>query len=383
MKPYLGQIETLGVPPSGDTKPDSIAAVGHTTFVEYANTSQSDGSSGSSQIVQYDQAGNVLSTYNVAGSVDGMKYNPINSLLYALQNQDGNSTLTLIDPKTGAQSSPIAYAQTSGSRGFDDIVFDGSQTFVSYTNPSNPSDAIISKLANGNSPFGPLNVSPVLREGATGYNTVTHQSGQVLPDSDPDSLKLTPNGDLLLSSGSDGAIIDVHNPGKANQAVSFTQITDIHGTPASGVDDVIKPSASSGTFTLIDTTNNTIQRFDASNLNQTFYYGSVSSLGGFGQINPSTGVFTLLVPASGAHGVSFQPSTEGGHYMYSDHGGTQPHSAPNRTPLMSSASAQLAATLLDAGMASVASPNTPINTPAEGTIVADHSGGGHGFKLHG
>jgi len=31
----------------------------------------------------------------------------------------------------------------------------------------------------------------------------------------------------------------------------------------------------------------------------------VAGLGGFGQIDPHTGVFTLLVPASGAHGLTF------------------------------------------------------------------------------
>jgi hypothetical protein len=41
-------------------------------------------------------------------------------------------------------------------------------------------------------------------------------------------------------------------------------------------------------------------------LNPNDYYASVSSLGGFGSVDP-TGKFTLLVAASGAHGIAFTP----------------------------------------------------------------------------
>ena len=42
-------------------------------------------------------------------------------------------------------------------------------------------------------------------------------------------------------------------------------------------------------------------------LNPHDYYASVSDLGGFGQVDPATGQFTLLVSAPGAHGLSFTP----------------------------------------------------------------------------
>jgi len=80
-----------------------------------------------------------------------------------------------------------------------------------------------------------------------------------------------------------------------------------NGNAASGLDDVIKPSAISGTFQLTSTSSNEVLSFSASKLNPNDYYTSVASLGGFGQINPHTGVFTLLVPAAGAHGLTFTP----------------------------------------------------------------------------
>jgi hypothetical protein len=150
-----------------------------------------------------------------------------------------------------------------------------------------------------------LETDPILAFGATGRNTVTGETGQTVPLNDPDSLKTAPNGDLLLSSGDDGTIVDIHHPGKGNQSVSFTQISDGHGGFAHGLDDVIKPDAHSGTFILTDSSTNTIESFHVTGLNTHDYYASVSSLGGFGEVDPTTGQFTLLVSAPGAHGLSF------------------------------------------------------------------------------
>ncbi len=322
MTAQVGTINTLSLAPSGDKSPDSLTTVGNTLFAEYGNGADSTGVGGSSQIVQYDSAGNVLHTYTVAGSVDGLKYNPYNHAVYALQNQDGNSTLTLIDPRTHQVSAPITYANPSAAQGYDDIVFKGNKTFLSYTNPSVGTDPTVVELSSGNSPFSPLKTTPILTMGSTGTNTVTGQRNQPLPITDPDSLKSAPNGDLLFSGAADGVIADIHNPGKADQSVKFTQITDRSGNPASNLDDVIKPGATSGTFVLTDTAGNQILSVHMDNLNPNDYYASVESLGGFGQVDPKTGVFKLLVAAPGAHGVAFQPSaqpTAGGgdhHFVY-------------------------------------------------------------------
>jgi hypothetical protein len=62
--------------------------------------------------------------------VDGLKYNPNKGQVWALQNQDANSTLTIINPATQTTSTfaygPL-YNSMSGSRGIDDVVFGGSQ----------------------------------------------------------------------------------------------------------------------------------------------------------------------------------------------------------------------------------------------------------------
>src|SRR5215472_12754738 len=89
------------------TGPDSISLTRNSVWVSYTNGADSTGLSGSSTIVQYKRNGQVHHTYSVAGSVDGLKVDPRTGLVWALQNQDGNSTLSLIDPKAHAVSGPI------------------------------------------------------------------------------------------------------------------------------------------------------------------------------------------------------------------------------------------------------------------------------------
>jgi hypothetical protein len=314
--PQIGAIRTFQAPSDGSTAPDSIATSHGSTFVEYGNGADSTGAGGSSTIVQYDEKGGIEFTYSLPGSVDGLKINPVTGELWALQNQDGNPTLTLIDPRTHTVSAPLTYADSLATRGYDDVVFKGHEVFLSYTNPAAPGDATVVELLNGDRPTGTLTTTPILSFGAMGLDTVTGKQ-EVVPQNDPDSLKLAPNGDLLLSSGDDGVIIDIKHPGTMQQSVSFTPIAGVTAGSA-GLDDVIEPSAKSGTFTLTDTAANKVFSFHATGLNTNDYYASVGSLHAFGQVDPTTGAFTPLLTADNApgfdfsspHGLSFTPDSE-------------------------------------------------------------------------
>jgi predicted secreted protein len=304
----VSELKTFAPAPNGDTAPDSITTENGTFFVEYGNGADSTGAGGSSTIVQYNSDGQIEHSYTISGSVDGLKYNPYTGQIWALQNQDGNSTLTLIDPKTHRVTGPLSYANPSATSGYDDVVFKGNKVFLSYTNPNGAGDPTLVELVNGDHPSGTLLTTTVLTDGAMGFDTVTGKT-EVVPQSDPDSLKLAPNGDLILSSGNDGTIIDVQNPGTARQAISFTSIKGVTAGNA-GLDDVIKPTATAGTFYMTDTKSGNVYSFHATGLNTNDYYASVASLGGFGQVDPTTGVFTPLVTGanfSSAHGLSFIP----------------------------------------------------------------------------
>jgi len=110
----VGNVKTFAAGSKGSA-PDSITTANGTFFVEYSNGANSQGGNGSSTIVQYDKAGHVETTYTIPGSVDGLKFNPYTGQIWALQNQDGNSTLTLIDPVSHKVTGPLSYANPSAS----------------------------------------------------------------------------------------------------------------------------------------------------------------------------------------------------------------------------------------------------------------------------
>jgi len=68
---------------------------------------------GHSTIVEYDHSGKIDHTYQINGYVDGLKFDPVTGEIWALQNQDGNSTLSIIDPEDRTVSKPLSYAVPS------------------------------------------------------------------------------------------------------------------------------------------------------------------------------------------------------------------------------------------------------------------------------
>ena len=131
---------------AGVSAPNSITDGAGWVWVEYGNNASSTGAGGSSTIVQYSMSGAIKHVYKIAGEVDGLKVDPATGMVFALQNQDGNSTLSLINPTTQVVSGPLKYAAPpyiygpNSARGYDDVAFLGGKVYLSYTNPVNPSD---------------------------------------------------------------------------------------------------------------------------------------------------------------------------------------------------------------------------------------------------
>jgi|SRR5579864_436423 len=291
------------------TGPDSIALSRNSVWVSYTNGAGSTGLSGSSTIVQYKRNGQVRHTYSIAGSVDGLKVDPRTGLVWALQNQDGNSTLSLINPKAHTVSGPIPYAVTSATQGYDDVVFRGDQVFLSYTNPASPTDPIIQLLTNDSDP---LVVTPIVWRGTNGTNLATGQTNQLTSQNDPDSLKLTPSGDLMLSSGDDGQLLFVAQPGMSNQSVSFLTVLDPStGFAVSGLDDAVFATARKGTFYLADTGNNRILKIEVDHVPVGLLFASVGSLNQLTVVDLHTGITTPFVSnLNGPHGLEFVSKTD-------------------------------------------------------------------------
>jgi hypothetical protein len=294
------------------TGPDSIAVADDSIWVSYSNGADSTGLKGSSTVVQYSLGGQVRRTFEIAGSVDGLKVDPRTGLVWALQNQDGNSTLTLIDEDEGITTKPpLQYAVKSDARGYDDVVFRNNRIFLSYTNPNVPSDATIQMLIKGSNP---LAVKPILTMGATGTDLATGLRNQPTTQTDPDSLKLTPWGDLQLTSGADGQLIFVAHPGTDEQAVSFLNLLDPSGSPVSGLDDAAFATAERGVFYLTDTGNNRVLAISVEDVEPGSLFASVGSLNALVSVNLKTGIgspFVKGIPLKAPHGLVFRPQREG------------------------------------------------------------------------
>lgn len=298
----LTSASVFATAPVGATRPDSVSVGGGSVFVSYAGGTDSVTGAGFSTIAQYSLTGAVQATYSIAGSVDGLKYNPVSGLVFALQNQDGNSTLSLINPVTKTVSGPLSYASppyvygASSSRGYDDVAFRGGQVYLSYTNPTAATDPIVQLLNNGNTPSGTLTTSNVVTAGQTGSSS---------PDTD--SLKTKPNGDLVVTDGDGGAFSTISNPGPG-ETVTTSQVK-LGGTNASGIDDVLFPSAASGTVFLADQNNNRVLALQVSGFDMNSALVSIASsnvLGLIGADGVATSFYGNQVGAlASPHGLDF------------------------------------------------------------------------------
>jgi PEP-CTERM motif len=317
----------------GGTQPDSITDGDGSVWVEYGNGAVSTGGpdAGSSTVVQYSSSGAVQHVYTIAGLVDGLKFNPVTGMVWALQNNDANATLSLINPLTHSVTGPLKYASPpyvygpvgpSGlGRGYDDVAFLDGKVYLSFTNPVNPTDSVVQILNQGNNPSGTLTTTSILTAQQT--NPLFTSSTQNPPDID--SLKSTPSGQLVLTSEgdglgpqwatSDGRYTLISNPGTPQQSVSNVRVTNSAGVNVNGMDDVIFPDATAGTLYVADTGTNKVYAVYLTGLNPDTPIVSMGSFDEVALVNPTTGVvgMPLLTGLTATHGMDFvaapEPST--------------------------------------------------------------------------
>ena len=306
----------------GGTQPDSITVGGGSVWVEYGNGAGSTGGAGSSTIVQYSAGGAVQHTYTISGLVDGLKVNPVTGMVWALQNNDGNATLSIIDPATHTVSGPLSYASppyvygANSGRGYDDVAFLGGKVYLSYTNPVNPTDPVLQVFNNGNNPSGTLTTTSILTAQQTGVTSTTNEP-------DIDSLKSTPNGELVLTTEGDGPgccdpvgeFTLIAHPGAADQTVTNVPVTNA-GQNVQGIDDVIFPGATSGWLYVAETgATNQVDKVWLSGLDPNTPIVAIGGLSEVALVNPTTGDVesALLSNLSSPHGMDFvaapEPST--------------------------------------------------------------------------
>jgi len=286
-------------------QPDSIATLDGHIFIGFGNNVATNGSDGkSSTIVEYDRNGNVITTYSVKGHNDGLKVDPRTQLLWAMQNEDGNPNLVIIDPTTRSQK-VYTFGPTPHGGGYDDMAFNGRDVFISASNPANnPNNApaIVRAQISGTM----VNVSPVLLGTATAIDIPT-ETPVTLNLQDPDSMKFDPFGDLVLDSQADAELIILHHPGAFDQTVYHLPLT-LDGASVQ-IDDTVYATKSHGVLLVSDRDGETIYSISKDIFAPGSAYSATPT--SVGKLDLDTGVITNAVTGMvSPHGMAFLAEKE-------------------------------------------------------------------------
>jgi hypothetical protein len=281
--------------PTGLSAPDSIAVLDGHVFVGYGDGHLPDGSDGlNSQIVEYKMDGTVVHTYTVPGHSDGLKVNPVTHKLWALQNEDANANLVIIDTETHFQQL-YTFGPAAHGGGYDDMVFRGCKAYVSASNPANNPNsgpAIVSAQLEGNL----VAVKPVLAGEASAIDIPTDTT-ITLNLQDPDSMTLDPLGNIVLDSQGDQELIIVSNPDSSNQRVLRLPLTYLTSTGPASVetDDTAFVTSSEGFLLFADKGLNAVYKISKNAFVPGTAYTAADGGPFVGALDMTTGVVTPIV----------------------------------------------------------------------------------------
>lgn len=254
-KGYSISVFAKGVP--GKYKaPDSIAVIRNHIFIGYGDNNDPTGADGkSNQIIEYNKLGQIVRIYTVKGHNDGLKVDPYTGKLWAMQNEDANPNLVVIDPETHQQKLYQFAEPPAAGGGYDDITFRNGHVYLSASNPAhnpNPYPAIVEAKLVGDT----VEVTPILDGTSKAIDVVTGDQ-VTLNLQDPDSMTLTPWNDLLLDSQADSELIMVHKPGP-HQSTYQIPLSSPFGTPQA--DDTLFIPSEEGFILVSDTPANIVYK---------------------------------------------------------------------------------------------------------------------------
>ncbi len=288
--------------PSGLSAPDSIAVLDDHVFVGYGDGHAPDGSDGlNSQVVEYKMDGTIVHTYTLVGHNDGLKVDPVTHLLWAIQNEDANPNLVIINPETHQQKE-YAFGPTLHGGGYDDLVFRGCKVYLSASNPANNPNtgpAIVSARLEGSY----VAVEPVLAGEASAIDIPSDATVQ-LNLQDPDSMTLDPLGNLVLDSQGDQELIIVSDPGTNQQRALRLPLS--YQTPTGPVsvetDDTAFITSSEGFLLFADKNLNAVYTLSKKAFAPGTAYTAADGGPFVGILDLTTGVVTPIVTGLGDPG---------------------------------------------------------------------------------
>ena len=318
LPPYILTAFT-GVPPAGATQPDDLAVSGNGKYlwVGYGNGVDTFGQGGPSNLVEYDIAsGAVLKNIPIPGHLDGLKINPANGNVWATENEDGNPTLAVVDPESGAFKI-YRFSPALITGGLDDLVFaiasgHNPDVFLVTSSQTDTTTPAIVRIS------GPLETTETEVKAAlpgapaTVWNVVTKRAETTDMVGDPDSMTLDPAGELVLDNRSDDSLYIVRDP-RAPHPILRIPLT--LGGNAVEVNDTIfttsqtnAVSSTAGVIFITDTTGNAIYMLTKPYFPANEVYTAANVANVVGLVDLNTGVVTPIATGfKGVHGLAYAP----------------------------------------------------------------------------
>ena len=308
--PY--KISVFAQNPAGTSQPDSIVQWHDRIIVGFQNHVAKDGTDGkSSTIVEFSLSGKVKRMFTVPGHNDGLRVVGDDDL-WALQNEDANPNLVVIELTTG-KAKQFQFAPTPHGGGYDDMVVQNGKVYITASNPNLDSmgnslgfPALVRASLSGDSVVleTVMNGNASATDIPTG-NTVT------LNLTDPDSMTIDPRGNIVLDSQADSELVFIRDPLTDKQTVGRLNITSSATGPGNAtitLDDTAFATHPNASLFVTDVSGGVIYRIDggAFGFEPGVAYSASDTLGLVGTLNLDNGVVTPIVTGFGsARGLLF------------------------------------------------------------------------------
>jgi hypothetical protein len=286
--------------------PDNIIIDGSHVWVGWQNITAKNGSdTKTSTIAEYTTSGTLLKSWSVVGHTDGMRMNPTTHQMWVMCDEDGNPRLYTIDPASSTATTITLPPQPWGG-GFDDIQFVNGVGYADASSPTlnsagkNLFPALYKVTISGTA----ATLTKVLAGMPKATTINLPVSNVTLNLTDPDSMEISPQGDLVLTSQGDSEMLFIHNLGTAQQTVRVlstgTQIDDT-AWPTSSKGCMIVADGNSGVYSVCSSIWVPGAPYSAAPNDSTV-------IGFVGTLNPSNGQLTpIIVGIANPHGMGFIP----------------------------------------------------------------------------
>jgi len=304
-----------GVPPSGATQPDDLAisADGKDLWIGYGNGVDTFGMGGPSNLVEYDiNSATVLKNISIPGHLDGLKINPTTSDVWTTENEDGNPTLAIVDPKNG-KFKIFKFSPTLITGGMDDLVFSGPDSQDVFIVTSSQTTPVIVQVSGKLKRTDTKLKTTLPGSPASVFNVVTNENETADQIGDPDSMTLDPAGELVLDNRSDDSLYIVRTS-SATKPVLRVPLT-LDDAPVEVNETIFTTSATTGaastagTIFITDTTANAIFMLTKPYFPANEVYTAANAANKVGLVDLNTGVVTPVVSGfAGVHGLAFSPT---------------------------------------------------------------------------